>query len=244
MPQEQGSPAAQAQGGQLQHSAAGDQAPQGQGRPAGEPRQAGNASPTDQSGPYPLLPVVAPPAPAGPPMSEEGTSAEDAASLVQSPTRQPSSTAASEGWSDEVDTSPETTHILQMLDSSPSQDTIIALHEQQVAAAVREGEMEAELLLAETSSAPSQSDEETDGAAEAVDPSETLDFFHGWWQAHGALLDQVYQQTPNYWLGWHQGREHAQRQAQQEPGSASSSSSSWGVPQAAGWPAPESPASA
>ena len=180
----------------------------------------------------------------------------------------------SEGWSDEVDTSPETTHILQMLDSSPSQGTIMAFHEQQVAAAVREGEMEAELLLAESeaqretreqlaatlqaaatapatpqqvqaiSSAPSQSDEETDGAAEAVDPSETLDFFHGWWQAHGALLDQVYQQTPNYWLGWHQGREHAQRQAQQEPGSASSSSSSWGVPQAAGWPAPESPASA
>ena len=115
--------------------------------------------------------------------------------------------------------------------------------------------METELLLAETapatplqvqatSNAPSQSDEETDGAAEAVDPSETLDFFHGWWQAHGALPDQVYQQTPNYWLGWHQGREHAQRQAQQEPGSASSSSSSWGVPQAAGWPTPESPASA
>ena len=177
-------------------------------------------------------------------MSEEGASAEDAASFVQSPTRQPSSTAASEGWSDEVDTSPETTHILQMLDSSPSQGTIIALHEQQVAAAVREGEMEAELLLAETSSASSQSDEETDGAAEAGDPSEALGFFHGWWQAHGALLDQVYQQTPNYWLGWHQGREHAQRQAQQAPGSASSSSSSWGVPQAAGWPTPESPASA
>ena len=82
--------------------------------------------------------------------------------------------------------------------------------------------MAAELLLAETSSALSQSDEETDGAAEAGDPSETLDFFHGWWQAHGALLDQVYQQTPNYKLGWHQGREHAQRRAQQEPGSASS----------------------
>ena len=54
---------------------------------------------------------------------------QDAASLVQSPTRQPSSTAMPEGWSDEVNTSPETTHILQMLDSSPSQGTIIALHE-------------------------------------------------------------------------------------------------------------------
>ena len=124
--------------------------------------------------PAPVLPpVVASPAPAGPPMREEGASAEDVASFVQSPTRQPSSTAASEGWSDEVDTSPGTTHILQMLDSSPSQDTIITLHEQQVAAAVREGEMDTELLLAETSNAPSQSDEETDGAAEAGDPTET-----------------------------------------------------------------------
>ena len=48
--------------------------------------------------------------------------------------------------------------------------------------------------------------------------TETLDFFHGWWQAHGALLDQVYQETPNYLLGWQQGLEHLQ----QDPGSTSS----------------------